>query len=101
MTQFLHLEAKIRTASVQGIRQTWKKASAEALISFLEEMELPVISDFVESVSKTLGASDPRSKVLLAVLEALRSGKPKGGDWRVVPRTSRKKVVSANGRRNQ
>lgn len=101
MTRFLHLDAKTRNAFVQDIRKTWKKENAEAVISFLEEMELPVISDFVECLGKTLGASDPHVKVLLAVLEALRNGKAKGSDWRLAPRTSRKQVAHADGRKHK
>jgi hypothetical protein len=100
MIRFLSLDAKTRNAFIRDIRKTWRKVNAEAVISFLEEMELPVISDFVESLSKIKGESDPHVKVLLAVLEALRSGKSKGSDWRLAPRTSRKQVSNASRRRN-
>ena len=100
MTRFLSLDARTRASLVQGIQEAWCKSDAERIISFVEEMPPEVVVDFLGRV-RAARPDGAAAKSLAAVVDALKTGKPKGGDWRLSPRTSRKQVANAGGRKHK
>jgi hypothetical protein len=98
VTRFLSLDIKTRNVLFQKILDASGPIVANQVISFCEEMEPVQVEEFIVRLLEKIDAKGVQAQALRAVLDALRNGKAKGGDWRLAPRTSRKQVANADRR---
>ena len=101
MTHFLSLDTKTRNILFHRILDASGPIVASQVISFCEEMEPAQVEELLTRLLSKVDSKGAQAQALRAVLEALRCGKVKGGDWRLSPRSSRKQVANASGRKHK
>lgn len=87
MTRFLALDSKTRNALLKKLRA---EGGTDAIVSFLEEMDPNSIERLIEKFTGIAGDC-PLVRTLEEILQTMRTSKPSVSDYRVVPRSSKKR----------